>query len=139
MLENYLALDDHDVFICIKGWAKSRDPILADLSSRFLNRTLFRTRFANKKERGVLREVVHSRTKEFLNKKGLPSDDHSASFYYDLNESYSEAYKYESESIWILEDGRAIEFSKAADTRHIIALTQPVVKPYLVHLKEIEI
>ena len=60
------------------------------------------------------------------------------SYYIDADESFSEAYKYETESIWILEeDEKAIEFSKAADTKHIIALTKPVVKPYLVHMKEI--
>ena len=76
--------------------------------------------------------------KKYLKKSGFPHDDESIQFYYEANESYSEAYKYENESIWILEDGNnAIEFSKAADTKHIIALTKPVVKPYLVHLKEI--
>ena len=81
---------------------------------------------------------IHLKTKEFLQKNGFPDDDISVKFYYDADESYSEAYKYENESIWILdEDNRAIEFSKAADTKHIIALTKPVVKPYIVHLKEI--
>jgi uncharacterized protein len=139
MLENYLGLDDHDVIISIKEWANSKDKILADLSNRFLNRNLFRTHFSDKKERKLLQKKVHQKTRDYLRKHGLPDDDESASFYYDLNESYSEAYKYESESIWILEDGNAIEFSKAADTKHIIALTKPVVKPYLVYLKEMEI
>ena len=74
-----------------------------------------------------------------LKDKGLPYDSDTASYYFQFDQSYSEAYKYENESIWILEDGvKAIEFSKAADTKHIIALTKPVVKPYVVHLKKIE-
>ncbi len=138
VMQNYMALDDHDVFICIKKWSVDRDPILNDLSNRFLNRHLFRTHFATRNERHLLMEELIRKTKLLLNKKGFPSDDHSASFYYESNESFSEAYKYENESIWILnDDSQAIEFSKAADTKHIIALTQPVVKPYLVHLKEI--
>ena len=140
LMENYIALDDHDVFISIKNWAKSKDKILNDLSNRFLNRKLFATRFTDRRERHLLQEEILMQTKLFLEKRGFPSDDHSASFYYDSNESYSEAYKYENESIWILDDeNRAIEFSKAADTQHIIALTKPVVKPYLVHLKELKI
>lgn len=138
MLDQYTALDDHDVFICIKAWLKSSDKILADLSERFLNRNLFKTTFIGINNRETLKEEFLKKTKKYLKKNGFPYDDPSISFYLDMNESYSEAYKYENESIWILdENDKAIEFSKAADTRHIIALTKPVVKPYLVHLKEI--
>lgn len=138
MLENYIALDDHDVYICIKRWAASDDLILSDLCHRFLSRKLFRTTFSDRKKRDQIQKEVHGKTQKFLKKKGFPHDDESASYYYEANESYSEAYRYENESIWILEDNnKAVEFSKAADTKHIIALTKPVVKPYLVHLKEI--
>ena len=138
MIEHYMALDDHDVFICLKSWSNSKDKILADLTTRFLNRSLFRTTFADRKHRDSMLDDIHLKTKVFLQKNGFPNDDISVKFYYDADESYSEAYKYENESIWILdEDNRAIEFSKAADTKHIIALTKPVVKPYIVHLKEI--
>ncbi|TVR15917.1 MAG: HD domain-containing protein [Balneolaceae bacterium] len=140
MMNHYLALDDHDVFICIKKWQASKDMILADLAERFLNRRLYRTRFADLKTRDSLAEDVHKKTSKYLKKSGFPHDELSTKYYYDLNESYSEAYKYENESIWILDDEqKAVEFSKAADTKHIIALTTPVVKPYLVHLKELDL
>jgi HD superfamily phosphohydrolase len=138
MMKQYLSLDDNDIFITIKGWRRHSDKILADLSDRFMNRRLFRTSFSSRKEREHNRKEVHQKTMKYLKKNGFPYDDESVQFYYEANESYSEAYKYENESIWILEDGKnAIEFSKAADTKHIIALTKPVVKPYLVHLKEL--
>jgi HD superfamily phosphohydrolase len=41
-LLEHLQLDDSDVIFHIKQWQKSRDKILADLSSRFLNRRLFK-------------------------------------------------------------------------------------------------
>lgn len=138
MLGHYMGLDDHDVYISIKSWANEKDAVLADLSSRFLNRKLFKTTFTVKKEQKKLLDEYRERTSRQLKKAGLPHDDESVSFYLDADESFSEAYKYETESIWILDDDeKAIEFSKAADTKHIIALTKPVVKPYLVHLKEI--
>lgn len=138
VMQNYLSMDDHDLFISIKEWENSEDPVLADLAHRFLSRKLFRTVFSEGQERENLRESVHRKTRAYLKKEGLPYDDETVGYYYDLNESFSEAYKYEHESIWILnEDNKAVEFSKAADTQHIIALTKPVVKPYLVHLKEI--
>ncbi len=135
VMQNYLALDDHDIFISIKSWAQESDPILADLSNRFLNRNLFKTTFLDKKKRNISEATISENTSQALKKAGLPYDKTSASFYYEFDKSYSEAYKYENESIWILEDnGQAVEFSKAADTKHIIALTKPVVKPYVVHL-----
>src|SRR5690625_619628 len=139
VMQNYISLDDHDLFLSIKTWEKSSDPVLADLAHRFLSRKLFRTVFSGGQARENLREVVHQKTKVYLKKRGLPHDDETICYYYDLDESFSEAYKYEQESIWILdENNKAVEFSKAADTKHIIALTTPVVKPYLVHLKEID-
>lgn len=138
VMNHYLAMDDHDVIISIKAWAQCSDPILSDLSTRFLNRDLFRTHFVTRANRHLQQEALHRNTQLFLKKRGMPWDNHSVSFYYGADESYSEAYKYEHESIWILDDeGVAVEFSKAADTKHIIALTKPVVKPYLVHLKEL--
>lgn len=140
MLDHYMAMDDHDIYTSIKSWANSDDPILADLSSRFLNRDLFKTTFIQKKQRKPYLELLIKKTKAHLKKMNLPCDDETVSYYIDYDESYSEAYKYENESIWILnDDDKAIEFSKAADTKHIIALTKPVVKPYLVHLKEVKV
>ena len=140
VLKHYVNLDDNDVFQSIKYWQQVDDPILSDLCMRFQSRKLFRTTFLDKKPSKKFQESIKTKTQKLLKKRGLPSDEHTAQFYYKFDQSYSEAYKYENEGIWILEDkDKAIEFSKAADTKNIIALTQPVVKPYIVHLKELHI
>ncbi len=140
MLRHYVRLDDEDVFQSIKYWQDADDPVLANLCQRFQSRALFRTTFLNKNPTKQLKAQVGEKTRALLKKRGLPHDKDSASYYYDFDQSYSEAYQYESEGIWILEDkDTAVEFSKAADTKNIIALTQPVVKPYVVHLKELEL
>ena len=41
-LKDHLALDDHDVIFHIKQWQSAEDKVLADLSTRFLNRRLFK-------------------------------------------------------------------------------------------------
>lgn len=41
-LADYLDLDETDVLYAIKSWASSSDPVLADLSDRFINRRLFK-------------------------------------------------------------------------------------------------
>lgn len=140
VLQKYLQLDDNDVFQSIKYWQYSSDPILADLCKRFQSRSLFRTTFLDKKPTKKLLKKVEAKTQKALKKKGLPYDEDSAKHFYSFDESFSEAYRYENEGIWILEEkDKAVEFSKAADTKNIIALTEPVVKPYVVHLKEIDI
>ncbi len=139
MIQEYSQLDDHDVYLCIKFWTQHNDKILSDLCKRFLNRSLFRTTFFDKAPTDEIKAKVNAKTKAALKKAGLPYGDDSLQYYFSFDQSYTEAYKYQNESIWILEDEHAIEFSKAADTKNIIALTEPVVKNYCVHLKEIEI
>jgi len=140
ILQKYLQLDDNDVFQSIKYWQHADDTILSNLCNRFLARSLFRTTFLNKKPSSKLKAKVKAKTQKSLKKKGLPHDEHTAKYYFAFDESFSEAYKYESEGIWILEEkDKAVEFSKAADTENIIALTEPVVKPYVVHLKDIDV
>ena len=140
VLQKYLQLDDNDVFQSIKYWQYSNDPILADLCKRFQSRSLFRTTFLDNKPSKKFRNKVEAKTQKTLKEKGLPANEEAARYFYSFDESYSEAYKYESEGIWILEEkDTAVEFSKAADTKNIIALTEPVVKPYVVHLKSIDI
>lgn len=138
MMQAYTSLDDYDIYLNIKFWTQNNDKILAELSNRFLNRNLFRTTFFDHEPSQKEREEIHKKTKLSLKKLGLPYGDQAAEYFYSFDQSYSEAYKYQNESIWILEDEHAVEFSKAADTKNIIALTKPVVKNYCVHLKEIE-
>ncbi len=139
MIKAYTSLDDYDIYLNIKFWTQSNDKILAELCNRFLNRSLFRTTFFENSPSEKDYENIKKQTKLNLKKLGLPHDDESASYFYSFDQSYSEAYKYQNESIWILENDNAVEFSKAADTKNIIALTEPVVKNYCVHLKEVKV
>lgn len=137
MIDRYAEMDDHDVYLCIKQWAKFNDKILANLCYRFLNRDLFRTTFLDKKPTLAQRKELLQKTQAVLKKLRLPNSEDAAEHYLCFEKTYSEAYKYKNESIWILENEKAIEFSKAAETKNIIALTEPVVKHYCVHLKDI--
>lgn len=140
VLKKYLRLDDNDVFQSIKYWQYADDPVLANLCKRFQSRLLFRTTFLDKEPSQELVEKLKAKTQKSLKDRGLPHDEASSEYYFSFDESYSEAYRYENEGIWILEEkDKAVEFSKAADTQNIIALTEPVVKPYVVHLKDIEL
>lgn len=137
MIDRYTEMDDHDVYLSIKLWSKCEDKVLANLCHRFLNRDLFRTTFMDKKPTQAQKSEIKQKTKKALKKLRMPDDDEVLEYYLGFEQSYSEAYKYKNESIWILEDEKAIEFSKAAETKNIIALKEPVVKHYCVHLKDI--
>jgi len=140
MLRHYVNLDDNDIFLSIKYWQNEKDPILSDLSRRFLNRKLSRTSFLKKKPSDKYKDKLCEKTRRLLKDKGLPHDDDSVSYYLNFDRSFSEAYRYKNESIWILEgNDQAVEFSRAADTQNIIALTEPVVKHYCVHLKDLNV
>jgi HD superfamily phosphohydrolase len=140
MINHYLHLYDSDIFQCIKSWQHSDDPVLADLCRRFQSRQLFRTTFLENNSNEAVKNAVRNETMKYLKKHELPNDEEAAGFYYAFDQSYSAAYRYENDGIWILEEqNKAVEFSKAADTQNIIALTEPVIKPYMVHLKEVEV
>jgi HD superfamily phosphohydrolase len=140
IIQNYLMLDDNDILISIKYWQNEQDPILADLCNRFLSRKFFRTTFIKNASDSIKFSRLVEKTKVSLESKGLPSDENSVSYYLFTDSIVNEAYRFESEGIWVMEDEKtAVEFSRASETRSISALTQQVVKPYIVHLKDVQV
>ena len=136
-INSYSALDDYDVYQNIKAWQYSNDIILSDLSTRFLNRNLFRITVINQAPKEDFINLINEQTESAMEKLNLPTSNNEVKYYYKFDVNKTEAYKYQNESIWILDDNEAIEFSKAADTKSIIALTEPLVQHYFVHLKSI--
>lgn len=138
VIEHYLRIDDNDVLLSIKSWQEAKDPILADLCYRFLNRRFFRTTFVKKRITPADQDRLLEQTRKSLKDLRLPHDEQSARYYLYFDELVNEAYRYESEGIWIMQDANtAVEFSRASETGNISALTKAVVKPYVVHLKDL--
>lgn len=73
ILKPFLLLDDHDIYYLLKQFSQSQDPILADLSRRFLHRDLFKPVELNPSN-------DKSRIKQMLQKEGF--DPH---YYYIEN------------------------------------------------------
>ena len=68
----------------------------------------------------------------------MPFDERSVSYYLGSFKTQNEAYKYKNDSLYILDtSGTAVEFSKAADARHIEALSKAVVKHFVIHMKDV--
>ncbi len=138
-IDLYAAMDDYDVFQNIKDWQNHPDSILANLSWRFLNRDLFRTTFLDQPPSEDLQKKIISKTMSVLKKKGIPVTEEESSYFFKFEKTMTEAYRYYNDSIWILQNGTAIEFSKAVDSQNILALSKPLVRHYCVHLKEISV
>jgi len=136
-IDLYASMDDYDIYQNIKKWQFNADPILSDLSFRFLNRSLFRTTFLDTAPDNDFKKSLIIKTIKALKKKGIDANEDYAGYYLSFERNLTEAYKYKNESIWILDDENAIEFSKAADTKNIMALAEPVVRYFCVHLKEV--
>ena len=137
MLEMFTRLDDNDIVLTLKYWQHSDDPVLSDLCRRFLNRDFFRTTFLDKKPSEKKLNDWKDKTSKALNDMQMPSDSNTVASYFFYDYSQSEAYKFQKDGIWILKDDVAVEFSKASDNQHILALTKPVIKHYVVHLKSV--
>jgi len=138
LLNYYVMLDDNDVLICIKYWQQEKDPILSDLCRRFLNRKFFRASSIESDASEKTLNQLKKATSDHLRKSRMPFDDRSVSYYLGTTKTLNEAYKYKNDSLYILDSpGTAVEFSKAADARHIEALSKVVVKHFIIHMKDI--
>lgn len=140
MLRHFVNLDDNDMFIHLKQWQFHDDSILADLCRRFLNRRFFRTTFLDQPPSEQQMAVWKQATAQAMAEAGLPADETAASYYLAGDQCASEAYVYQTGGIYILQtDDVAVEFSRASDNQHMLALSRPVVRHYVVHLKEISV
>ncbi len=138
-LDTFVDLDDNDILMNLKYWQHFDQAVLRDLCRRFLNRDFFRTTFLDRKPSRKDFVRWKEQTAAALDRMGLPSDDETVDCYLFYDFSQSEAYTYHSDGIWILQKDVAVEFSKASDNQHILALTKPVIKHYIVHLKEVSL
>ncbi|OZC03074.1 HD domain-containing protein [Rubricoccus marinus] len=143
VLDAFCELDDTDVLASLKQWKRSDDRVLADLSRRFLDRDLFRTTFMNAPASGAEQDAWRERVADWLVARGLSSpadaaDD--ASYYLVTASSRNSAYESAGEPISILErDGSLRELSLASDSGAVDAMTTPVIKPYVVAPKALDL
>ncbi len=133
--DRFLMVDDDDFLLSLKYWAREKDPILRDLAKRFLERRYLRTTFLRAPLDEDRLDALRMRTAEACGGR-----EDAVPYYLHTGTLHNEAYRFENDSIWVMDEtGTAVEFSKASETRNIAALTQPVVKPYVVHRKDVEL
>lgn len=141
IISQFVQLDDNDVLMCIKSWSTHTDPVLRDLCSRYLHRDLLRCTYLDHKLTQVQKDQLIKRTKRALLDLGLPNDDATVDLYLTFGSVSTETYINEHDHIWILDDTsmQAVEFSTVTDSKNMLALTKPLVRNYVIHLKNVSL
>lgn len=130
-LEQYLLLDDFDLFHAIKLWQLQEhtgDAILSDLARRFINRRFFK---AFRFDPETRLEMVE-RARKIVEAEGF-----SPEWYFSEDSASDVAYDYytreKSQPIYILagSPSRLTEISQATDTDAIKAISRNVTRRYL--------
>ncbi len=141
--EAFCALDDTDVLFSLKQWMHDPDPVLADLSRRFINRDFFRVTFLPAPPSATQRLTWQNQVADWLVSKGLCAAhqaDALVPYYFMTADSRHAAYQRQRDSIFILDrNGRLQELSEVAEATAIASMTKPVVKPYVCAPKAISL
>ncbi len=125
-LEAFLLLDDNDIASAIKVWATHSDKILKELSTRLLNRHLYKVKFYNPKDQVDVDQLKSEVQKKFdLNEEEID--------YYFLQDTTSNLlYSQQAESIKIKKkDGTLIDISEVDNPLINSSITEQVKKYYI--------
>ena len=118
LIDAFTALDDTDVLYSLKRWTESRDPVLADLARRFVDRDLFRTTPLDQTPTEAQCDDWLTRTADWLVEQGLSARGTAlsdAEYYVAADSARLAAYDSRGEAISVLErDGTVRELSDAA-------------------------
>jgi uncharacterized protein len=128
LLEQFMQLDDIDIWASIKLWKQAKDPILSQLCTMLLERKIFKIRLQDQKipdhflNATQLRLMRHQ---TYINKE-------TVSYFISSGIASNAAYKDQSQNINILsKEGKIVEISQASDLPTIKALSNIVKKYYV--------
>jgi len=123
----------------LKQWMQADDPVLADLSRRFINRDFFRVTFLGDAPDAATQEAWAATVRRWLLRAELATPDtvnDDLPYYLHTDRSRHAAYATGHDPIAILDRSGALrELSQMADTAAIADLDDTVVKPYVSYPK----
>jgi HD superfamily phosphohydrolase len=127
VLDTFAALDDYDIMGAIKVWQSCDDNILADLSSRLINRKLFKIKISKVP---FSQEEVNQKRKEIAEKLQITEEE--TQYYLHASHLVNNAYNQEKQNIHLLmKNGEIMDLSNASDNLNISALSTPVEKFFM--------
>jgi len=130
-LEQYVQLDDNDIWTALKVWSQHPDPVLSTLSSGMINRKLFKVE--------VTDSPIHKKHKEEILRhisESLHISQKEARYFLSISSIEKDMYSKEDDSIEILyNDGTTKDIAEASDMLNISVLSKKVKKYYVCFLR----
>lgn len=143
VIDTFCQLDDVDVLFSLKQWSQAHDPVLADLSRRFIHRRFFRTTFLTELPSETHLATWRDQVAKWLVHEGIvPATlaEEAAAYYLTAGASEHTAYEAQADPIPVVDrDDQIRELSRTTEATAIDALARDVVKPYLCAPKEVSV
>lgn len=135
LLAEFARLDDNDILASIKEWQNHADRVLAELSTRLINRKLLKIKLQNEPFTAEYLESIQSQIADALN-----YSVQDAGYFLIADNIANHAYDPQSDRINLLyKDGTINDIREAADQLSISALSHTVVRHFLCYPAEIRL
>jgi HD superfamily phosphohydrolase len=127
VLDKFAALDDYDILGAIKVWQDHPDKVLSMLSTRLLNRDLFKIEISKDPF-----SPDRIRLEKEMVRNQFDLNDEEIEFFVYTDVLSNNAYNQHKQNInMLMKNGEIIDLSKASDNLNISALANPVEKYFL--------
>lgn len=127
VLDRFASLDDYDILGALKVWQTHSDKVLSTLSSRLVNRDLFKIEIS--KEPFSKERLAHERQ---LVKQHFALQEDEIDFFVYSDILSNNAYNQKKQNInMLMKNGEIVDLSDASDNLNISALASPVEKFFL--------
>lgn len=138
---HYCDLDDTDILVSLKTWKHAADPILADLSRRFIDRDFLRVEFKSEETSVAEQDQLREATENWMRQRSLLVPETNLpdpSYYLTFGHSSHEAYVPKGMQIAIVDRaGDLHELSEIPEMTAIAALSVPITKHYVFAPKDL--
>jgi len=130
-LDNFVSLDDSDIWYILKLWSNHPDKVLSMLSNGLVNRRLFKIEI---KPEPFENSILKNKIQHYMNQLGISEAD--AEFLISSDEISTNMYNEADDSIEILfKDGETKDIAEASDMLNIQLLSKKVKKYYFCYLR----
>ena len=134
LMDDFVQLDDYDVWASIKNWTHHPDPVLAFLSRSFLNRNLYKIELTNSPLTNEAKELKES----IMVKNKIGAED--VDYLVQTGAISNAGYMASSQKIRILKkNGNVVDIEETVDLPNIKAISKIVTKHYLCWSKHVSL
>lgn len=132
LLENFLQLDDFDIWGAIKLWKRSEDYVLRNISQMFLTRNLYKINLVNEPFSESDLDILKSQT---LKKLAIPEED--LDYFFSSGTVSNYGYVAKDRINILTKSGEVVDVASAADLPNIKVMSKIVEKHYVCKAKKL--